>query len=248
MSPQPHDGPAEEGHSTSTLRAVEDPKRVESLRQVLSSFNHRCRNSLNGIKMSLYLIKREVAGPMPGHWSELERTYQELEVFFDRLQVIYRPLSLTLVHSPFGLLIHEHLPLWRSSFSARGRTLEVAPPADDLAGDFDPMYLGLALDAFVAWRAESGRTNSKTVLSWKTADGFFDVRWEEGTPGNTFPEDGCEEGQLEGSSPNGPVDSLAQPLLKRIVAAHGGLLKTTDDSNMVITLRWPQFQAGKGAK
>ena len=124
---------------------------------MLSSFNHRCRNSLNGIKMSLYLFKREVGGPMPGSLGELERSYQQLEVLFDRLQVIYRPLSLTLVRSPLGRFFDERLPSWRSCFSRRGRTLDLARPADDLPGDFDPMYLGLGLDAFVAWRAESGR-------------------------------------------------------------------------------------------
>ena len=154
----------------SILRLVDDPERVESLRKMLSSFNHQCRNSLNGIKMSIYLFKREAGGPMPQRWLELERTYQELERLFDRLQVIYRPLSLTLVRSPFGQLVSERLPTWRSWFDLRGRALDVAPPGDDGPSDFDPMYLGLALDAFVAWRAEAGYANFQTSLSWKIED------------------------------------------------------------------------------
>ena len=89
--------------------------------------------------MSLYLFKREVDGPMPGDWLELERAYQELEVLFDRLQMIYRPLSLTLVRSPLGRLFDERLPSWRSWFKLRGRTLDLGPPEVDLPGDFDPM-------------------------------------------------------------------------------------------------------------
>ena len=52
--------------------------------------------------MSLYLFKREADGPMPECWIELERIYEELEVSFDRLQVIYRPLPVTMVRSPLG--------------------------------------------------------------------------------------------------------------------------------------------------
>jgi signal transduction histidine kinase len=173
MSPQPHAQPAEEGLSCSTFPAVDDPERIGHVREMLSSFNHRCRNSLNGIKMSLYLFKRERAGPIPGCLGELERSYQQLEVLFDRLQVIYRPLTLTLVRSPLGRFFDERLPFWRSSFSLRGLTLDLDRPADDLPGDFDPMYLGLGLDAFVAWRAEAGQPNGKPVLSWRIVDGSF---------------------------------------------------------------------------
>ena len=116
---------------------------------------------------------------MPGSLGELERSYHQLEVFFDRLQMIYRPLSLTLVRSPLGRFFDERLPSWRSWFSARGRTLELARPADDLPGDFDPMFLGLGLDAIVAWRAEASSVNASAVLSWRIADGSFELRWEE---------------------------------------------------------------------
>jgi hypothetical protein len=242
MSPQPHDGPAEKGHSCSTLRAVDDPARVENLRHVLSSFNHRCRNSLNGIKMSLYLCKREVDGPIPRDWLELERAYQELEVLFDRLQMLYRPLSLISVRSPVGRLIDERLPSWRSLFSLRGRTLELAPPADDPAGDFDPMQLGLGLDAFVAWRADSGPADGKTVVSWKIANGFFEVCWDESRCTNGSRVNEHENGQAEGSGSNGRIESLACPLLKRIVAAHGGFVETTNDPTFAVKLWWPQFQ------
>jgi hypothetical protein len=250
MSPQPHDGAAEERLSSSILRLVDDPERIESLRQMLRSFNHQCRNSLNGIKMSLYLFKHEVDGPMPGCWFELERTYQELERLFDRLQVISRPLSLTLVRSPLGQLVNERLPLWRSWFSLRGRTFEVDTPGDDLPGDFDPMYLGLGLDAFVAWRAEAGHARWQAHLSWEIADGFFEVTWEEVRPTNTVLRHDREVGQAEASRPrpDGRVDALAYPLLARIVSAHGGDLQAAGDPALVMRLRWPRYQVCGQAK
>ena len=173
MSPQPHDGPAEEGPACSTLSPVENSDDAGNLGEMLSSFNHRCRNSLNGIKMSLYLFKRELGGPMPGSLGELERSYHQLEVFFDWLQMVYRPLSLTVVRSPLGRFFDERLPSWRSRFSARGRSLDLAPPADDLPGDFDPMFLGLGLDAIITWRAETSDANVRAVLSWRIGQRHF---------------------------------------------------------------------------
>ena len=156
MSLHPHDGPAAEGSSCSALCAADESQRIERLQQMLSTFSHRCRNSLNGIKMSMYLFKREFGDPAPQYCSELERTYQELEILFDRLQLIYRPLSVTFVRSPLGQLFRERLPSWRSWMRTRAKTIELSPPASELAGDFDPMYLGIGLDALVKWRAESG--------------------------------------------------------------------------------------------
>jgi signal transduction histidine kinase len=114
MSPQPHDGPAEEGSACSAASPVENIERTVNVRDMLSSFNHRCRNLLNGIKMSLYLFKHEIGGERPRSLGELERAYQQLEAIFDRLQVIYRPLNLTLVRAPLGRFFDERLPSWHS--------------------------------------------------------------------------------------------------------------------------------------
>jgi len=248
MSPQPHEGPAEEGLSTSILRLIDNPERIEHLRQMLSSFNHRCRNSLNGIKMSLYLCKHEVNGPKPRCWFELERTYQELERLLDRLQVISRPLPLTVVRSPLGRLVDERLPSWRSWFNVRGRTIQVDAPGDDPPGDFDPMYLGLGFDAFVAWRAEAAHADWQTLLRWRISDGFFELSWEEACLENGPPAHDGEISQIQGSSPNGGVDSLALPLLARIVSAHGGYLETDSDPALAMRLGWPRFQVCEHGK
>jgi hypothetical protein len=195
--------------------------------------------------MSLYLFKREVDGPMPSDWLELEQSYQELEVLFDRLQMIYRPLSLTVVRSPVGRLIDEHLPSWRSWFSPRKRILELARPANDLPADFDPMQLGLGLDAFVAWRADSGPAGWKSLLSWRIADGFIELRWEESRPVNGTLGHDRDSGQPWGCRPNGRIESLAYPLLKRIIVAHGGSVETSDESKFVVSLRWPRFRCSE---
>jgi hypothetical protein len=249
MSPESHAAPAEEGLSCSALPAVENHERIGHLREMLSSFNHRCRNSLNGIKMSLYLFKRDVGGPMPRCLGELERSYQQLEVLFERLQLIYRPLTLTLVRSPLGRFFDERLPSWRNCFNLRGRMLDLARPADDLPGDFDPMYLALGLDAFVAWRAESGQPDGNPILSWRIVDSSFEFRWYERrlAKGSRTPE--RDNGQSPGFGPDERIDSLAHRLLNRIVAAHGGSVQTNCDPAFVTTVRWPRFQVrepGKG--
>jgi hypothetical protein len=248
LNPQPQDEPAEEELSLSILRLVDDPQRIESLQQMLSGFNHRCRNSLNGIKMSLYLFKRQLDGPMPRHWAELERTYQGLERLLDRLQVIYRPLSLTLVRAPLGQLINERWSTWSSWFNVRGRTLQVESRGDDLPGDFDPMYLGLGLDAFVGWRAEAAPAGSTASMAWSAADGLLELSWQEGQPTKCA---SAKNGQPNGpkvARPDRAVDSLALPLLARIVAAHGGSLEVSGSASLEARLRWPRITASEQGK
>jgi hypothetical protein len=244
MSPQPPEETAEEGPSAPMVPWDDDRERVDHLRQILRSFNHRCRNSLNGIKMSLYLFKREASGPMSRRMIDLERTYREIERSFDRFQVIYRPFSLTMVRSPFGQLVADRLASWRSWFHSNRRSFEIDPPDQDLAGDFDPIYLGLALDALVAWRADSTSLASQPRLSWEIADGCFDVRWDEGCSAMNGGEQGEENGSCETSAHFAQGDSLALPLLARVLAAHGGRNEAAWVPALAIRLRWPQLQNG----
>ncbi len=65
MNPDTVEGIAEAECGSSPVSSFEDSERFDRLRQILSTFNHRCRNSLNGIKMSLYLFKRAVTGRCP---------------------------------------------------------------------------------------------------------------------------------------------------------------------------------------
>ena len=223
MSPQPHEGPAEEGLACSTLSPAENSDGALNAREMLSSFNHRCRNSLNGIKMSLYLFKRELGGPAPGNLGELERSYHRLEVFFDWLQMIYRPPAMTLVRSPLGRLFDERVASWRLRFCTHGRTLVLVPPPDDLPGDFDPMFLGLGLEAIIEWRAEVCEPNAKVALSWRIKDGLFELRWEERRVSNGARSAVCNDAAAQPSRPGFSVDSLAHVLLRRIVSCTADL-------------------------
>ena len=113
--------------------------------EMLRSFNHRCRNSLNGIKMSLYLFKREASGPLSCRFVELERTYRAIERSFDRFQVIYRPVSLTMVRSPFGQLVADRLPSWRAWFGSNRHSFQIEAPDQDLAGGLRPDLPGVGV-------------------------------------------------------------------------------------------------------
>jgi hypothetical protein len=196
--------------------------------------------------MGLYLFKRELNGSAQGHCAELERSYQELERLFDRLQVIYHPMSLTPVRSPLGQFFNERLNSWRLAYGDRARGIELAAPEDDRCGDFDPMHLTLGLDAFVAWRINSGGASEKATLSWRVADDLFDVNWSELPLANRSRFRGKANGDHEGAHAIDPVDSLALPLLKRIIAAHGGSVETVDDCAFIANLKWPRFQPDNG--
>lgn len=239
MISDPLDGDAEEGYSSPIVEAAE---RLDHLRDGLTCFSHRCRNSLNGIKMSLYLFKRGLDGPMPDCVDRIDQLYREIERSFDRLRVIYRPLSVTVIRHPLGQFVAERLPLWREWFRARGRSLEVVPPEEDLPGDFDPVYLGLGLDAFVAWRAESCAPSSRPRLSWSVANERYSIEWEEG-PGEGIGH--AVSGRNGCSQAKGVVseDSLALSLLARVVAAHGGHLERTGDQSVVVRMCWPRFHS-----
>jgi hypothetical protein len=244
MSPRPHEGPAEEGLSSSFLGVVHDPERVDSLRTLLSGFCHRCRNSLNGIKMSLYLFRREARGAVPDCWGDLESIYRQVEHLFDHLQTIYRPMTLTTVRSPLDEMIDHHAPKWRSWFESRGPAIRLDPPECPVTGDFDPAHLGAGLDAMAAWRASAVDVGTLTRIAWRARDGSIEVLWEE-VPSDEPPvPPEVAEGfpGREGKSSSRPVDALALPLLARIVAAHGGRLQYARDPALVVRLRWPQYQ------
>jgi hypothetical protein len=244
MSPRPHDGPAEEGLSSSFLRVVHDPERVESLRTLLSGFCHRCRNSLNGIKMSLYLFRREARGAVPDCWGDLESIYHQVEHLFDHLQTIYRPLTLTTVRSQIDEMLNHHAPKWRSWFETRGRAIRLDPPECPVTGDFDPAQLGAGIDAMAAWRAATVNDGTLTRVAWCSRDGSIEVLWEE-VPSDDPPvpiEAADGSPRREGNSSSRPVDALALPLLARIVAAHGGRLQFARDPALAVRLQWPQFR------
>ena len=242
MNRHQHERSTQGGLSTAILPWVERPEHIGDLRQFLSGFTHRCRNSLHGIKMSLYLCRRETAGPKPEAWARLERTYQEAERLLDRLQEIYRPMRTTMVRSSLGLLLGERLPVWRAWFAERGIAFEVESLVEEKPGDYDPMCLGSGLDAFVAWRLEDGTPCRTVRLAWQVNDGFFEVEWIESDCQHHA---GIEPGGNSVSPRSGEGhagDSLALPLLARVVAAHRGRVTFRRDPAFRLSVLWPQFQ------
>jgi hypothetical protein len=250
MSTRLLEGAPEEGLSGSILRLVDNPCHLERLRLMLGSFNHRCRNTLNGIKMSLYLAKRETKGAMPLDWCELERDYEEIERLFDRLQTIYKPLRLSVIRSPLGRLIEEHLPMWRSLSSAGTGSMAGAgtgkveiclkKPEIELPCDFDPMYMGLGLDALVGWRLGHIPPANPPALSWNVTPDSCEIEWRE-EPNVTG--GGAHSTASHHARTNRPrVDSLALPLLARVMHAHGGRQQVASEQGFAITLMWPRYQ------
>ena len=131
MRSLPQERPAEEELCSSLLRIVQDNRKIEQLREELSGFSHRCRNLLNGMKMSLYFVRRGADRPLPAWWADVEQSYGGIEQLLDRLQVIYRPMTLTLVRAPFRSLVQDHEPQWRDYFGGCSRTLAIVPPAEE---------------------------------------------------------------------------------------------------------------------
>jgi hypothetical protein len=225
--------------SYSILPVMTDPEKLHELRRLLSGFSHRCRNSLNGMKMSLYLFRREARERIPSCWGELERTYQQIEVLFDQLQALYRPMTLTMVRSSLSLLILDRAPKWQELLQNTGRTLHLDPPAGEDVGDYDPIRLGLGLDALASWRAESSEWGTQTRVGWRTHEGSFEMCWEEQSKVSPSPSSLLDG---SGSHPSPPPHSLVFPLLTRILQAHGGRVESPDQSALCLKFRWPQFQ------
>jgi hypothetical protein len=240
MSQNSQGDPLGEELSWALLRVVDNPAKVDRLRENLCGLSHRCRNSLNALKLGFYLSKRESSGEMPPLWSDLEQTYDQIERLIDRLQTIYRPMSLTLVKSCLGPMIAEREVSWRLCFAERGKSLEIDRPRDDHVGQFDPSLLGQGLDTLVSWRAEVAPEGTKARFAWCVRDGRFEVEWTE-LPQPSFPADESrpesENAPIEGL--RRPVDSLALPLLARIIGAHAGSMRPNIGPPLSLNLNWP---------
>jgi hypothetical protein len=209
-------------------------------RQVLRDFSHRCRNLLNSIRMGLYLAKRGATQPLPAQWLHVERTYLRIESLLDRVQTIYRGCTPTLVRAPLGSLIHERHSTWSEWIQRGGGQFSIEYPSEEFAGDYDPMYLGSALDALVQWRSSILTSETRACLRWRTTERSFELEWLELTssvPTSSVP-------SRPSSRPSPEIDpafeSLALPLLARAVMDHGGELICPDRfAGFTLQLRWP---------
>jgi hypothetical protein len=214
-------------------RLVTDPVRVEALHAVLGPFCHRSRNILNSLKISLYLARRQETAPGGSEdlWAEVEQRYRMVEEFFDRLQMLWRPLSQALVRIPLSLLLEDRRERWVAQFAAHDRVLQMRATGKDDAGDYDPNSLGAALDAFVAWRAAVGEADRDARLRWQTRERRFELEWDE-------PRAPLRARAETASSALRP-ESLALPLLGRVIAAHGGVVELVEPSGGHLRLSWP---------
>lgn len=233
MCPRPLDGSAEDGLSNSLLRFVDDGQ-VGPLRHALSDFNHRCRNLLNGMKMSFYLAKRSSPGPLSDRWGELDRTYKSVEELFERLSSIYRNMPLSLMKASFGSLAAERSGDWRGWFERAGSTLTLEPPGHEAVIELDAMRLVSAIDGFISWRAESMPRGGRAFLTWSTDGGSIELVWRE-RPSDSASTDALQDPRPSSSS----AGSLSLPLLARVIAEHRGRLTWTRAPYVEARIRWP---------
>ena len=245
MRPMPHEGTAESGLCCSLLPLVQSDQQIEQLREELGGFSHRCRNLLNGMKMSLYFMRRGASEPLPEWWDGLERNYRGIEELLDQLQAIYRPISLNLVRSQVRCLVQDRQRIWSDWFASSSGTLEFDPPEQESAGDFDPMCLTMGLDALARWRAAALSAGPSARISWCTPDGHFELNWNEFAATAPLPFRPVAPASSSTSSLFSAHQPLALPLLARVMTAHQGTMEWSQQPQFQIVLRWPLHQANR---
>lgn len=218
-------------------RVASDHRRADHLHQILRWYCHESRNSLNSLKMSIYLAKRTGGASAAVAWADVEARYDELERYVDRLHRLCRPTALSPIRAPLDLLFEERREAWRSELAARGLRLELQSPASPAVGSFDPALLGAALDDLVSWRARLGVPGTAVRLGWSAEADTLHVDWSEpgGRPRRRRP-------QVQG----GPdaLSVFCLPLLTRVVTLHGGTVKASERGCWRLELRWPSTAAG----
>lgn len=236
MISTPHDGSAELRLCDALLGLV-DHGRLDSLQQSLRGFNHRFRNLLNSLRMSFYLAKRSGFQEGSRRWDEIDQAYKEVEEFQTRLQTIYQAMPLTLIDGRFGALAAERESIWVDWFRQNGNELVLNAPDPEMEGRFDPMYLGTALDGFIAWRAVAILRGGRATLRWTTNDEGFAIDWSE-RAGASMVEPN-DPARPPGESLSLTTASLSLPFLARVAAEHGGGLSWTREPDVEARIRWP---------
>ena len=97
---------------------MQSDRQIQQLRQELSGFSHRCRNLLNGMKMSLYFMRRGAEQPLPSWWDGLELNYRGIE---ELARPVAGDLPAHLVDpgsGPARCLIQERQRLWSDWFES----------------------------------------------------------------------------------------------------------------------------------
>jgi len=235
---------AGEGLAEGLSRIVVDPGRIEALHKVLGPFCHQSRNILNSLKISLYLAHRKESPEegVGGFWEDVEKRYRAVEGLYDRLQMMWRPLTLSRVPMSLSLLLEDRRRAWVAAFAADGRVLHMSAAGKADVGEYDPHWLGLALDAFVAWRASAGERGREAALRWSTYGGQFHLEWlEPPSPSKEIAAEGAGEGvPAVAAGASDRLEPLALPYLIRVIAAHGGIVELLEPGGCHLRLSWPQ--------
>lgn len=219
----------EDDLARSLIGVASSPSKVRALHDILGGFCHQCRNTLNSLKLSLYLAKRDASHVASPLWGDLDQRYKEVELVFDRLQAICRPLTLTPIRASLSLVMEERGPLWIEAMAARNRTLILVPPKTPDVGDFDPVRLPECLSTFILWRAEVGEFGQPAQLGWGIYEDQFLVEWDEPSAVG-----------IGGSGASSDrSDPLALPLLARVLSAHGGTMTLNSHDGLHLRVSWP---------
>lgn len=220
------EGLPEESLTASMLRVASDPLQRARFYELLGDYCHQCRNTLNSLKLSLYLARRGLESDRPAPWTDLELGCRAVEEFIERLQWIIKPIAPALVRLPLTTLMDDYREAWSEAMSSRGRTLEWFPPDQAVAVAFDPFHLGKALDALVRWRAKEGPAGEPVRLQW-------------GVEGDQAYLELIEQRASNEHLPDSRIESLALPVVARIAVAHGGTVSVDARDGLRVGLRWP---------
>ncbi len=219
------EGDLDAGLVAQMMEIARDPSLRAAVYDRIGEYFHQCRNRLNSLKLSLYLVKRQADGELSDAWSCLDRHYGELEQKVDTVQRLCRPMTLSRVRIGLELLIDDRRSAWTEVWTARHGTLRFVGPPGPVVARLDVDRLGHALDAFVAWRAEQGGEALDVTLRWWSESGDVRLSWEE-SPGAADP-DPAEDSRW------------SLPWLIRVIAEHGGETEVRDGEGWRLALRWP---------
>jgi hypothetical protein len=230
-------------HVTELMRAIGHANQRDFDMMLLSGYNHRARNALNGIVISMHLCFRKSPGPQPACWSGLELLYQQTMFIFDALQWWWRHISNSYITSSLNEFIEHQEAKWMPLLAAHGRRIITEPPAKPVLGQFNLELLGTIFDHIVLWRFKNGTCDIR--IQWYDDDDSVTVVFSEPWPSDAVSEE-SEAITQPGSTPEWVFPDLSRlaelvilPMLARLVASQGGQIYEWTQHRWSLGVRWP---------
>jgi len=217
-------------------RVASDPARVAELYEIFRAYCHQYRNTLNSLKMCLYLARK---WGEPGLWQDMERHYNDVEMVMDRFQLLWRPMILHRVTLPINLLIDDRKTTWSEALASTGRHLILVAPDSTIQCSFDPLRLAQAFDNLVVWRSEAGPPDSDLRLTWGSDHRRIFLRWDELRRPKHSPNLEPRSGQGSGLQTPPASSRFALPILTRIIDLHGGHMEESGLDPWRLCISWP---------